>query len=70
MAEQFCNLCQKKLVYLGKLGLRTGGMDGGWEFLLGAIADMKEKVIYLDTYRCDSCARLEFFDRDFSLPHK
>lgn len=69
MPEHFCYSCQTKMKYLGQLGLRTGGMEGGWEFLLGAWADVDERVIHLDTYRCETCGRLEFFDKDFSLPN-
>ncbi|HMS42373.1 MAG TPA: hypothetical protein PKE69_19220 [Pyrinomonadaceae bacterium] len=68
MSEPKCNSCNISLKPLGKIGLRTGGMNGGWEFIFGAFADMDERVIYLDTYRCENCGRLEFFDFDLSLP--
>jgi hypothetical protein len=45
-------------------------MSGGWELVLGAFSDLGEDVIYLDTYRCDGCGRLEFFDLDRSLPRE
>lgn len=70
MSEQRCNTCHLFLTYLGRLGLRTGGMSGGWELVLGAFSDLGEDVIYLDTYRCDGCGRLEFFDLDRSLPRE
>lgn len=68
MNEQQCNSCRQKLTYLGQLGLRAGGMNGGWEMVFGVFSDLGESVIYLDTYRCESCGRIEFFDHDFSLP--
>lgn len=68
MSEPKCNSCNLSLKPLGKIGLRTGGMNGGWELLFGAFADKDEKVVYLDTYRCENCGRLEFFDLDLSLP--
>ncbi len=63
-----CNTCLQNLLGLGQIGLRTGGMEGGMGLLLGAWADMGEKVIYFDLYRCENCGRLEFFDNDRSLP--
>jgi hypothetical protein len=31
---------------------------------------MTEGVLPLDVYRCDTCARVEFFDLDLSLPSR
>jgi hypothetical protein len=70
MNKPNCNTCKEDLRSLGQIGLRTGGMDGGWEFLVGAFADMNEKVLYFDLFRCEKCGRLEFFDKDLSLPSK
>jgi hypothetical protein len=68
MNQPKCNTCLTNLENLGKIGLRTGGMDGSWQLLIGDWADIQEKVIYLDSYRCNKCGRLEFFDFDSSLP--
>lgn len=70
MNEPKCINCQTNLENLGQIGLRTGGMDGSWQLLLGAWADVQETVIYLDSFRCNNCGRLEFFDLDLSLPFK
>ncbi len=68
MNKPKCDTCQKELQNLGQIGLRTGGMSGGWELVLGTWADLDEKVLYFDLFRCGSCGRLEFFDLDLSLP--
>jgi hypothetical protein len=55
---------------LGQVPVRTGGTSGGWHLLFGEWADVSEKVISLDAYRCPRCGRLEFYDHDFSLPYQ
>lgn len=70
MNKPKCNSCQENLRSLGQIGLRTGGTDGGWGLFVGDWADIGEKVLYFDLYRCESCGRLEFFDNDFSLPSR
>ena len=70
MNQPECNTCKKLLNSMGQIGLRTGGMSGTASFLFGNWADINEKVIYFDIYRCDNCGRLEFFDLDKSLPRK
>lgn len=70
MNKPNCNDCRLEMQNLGQIGLRTGGMEGGMELLFGAWADMGEKVVYFDLYRCRQCGRLEFFDHNLSLPNK
>ena len=53
---------------LGQIPIRIGGTSGGWHLLFGNMADLSEDVVPLDTYRCDKCKRVEFFDLDLSLP--
>jgi hypothetical protein len=65
-----CVNCQVSLQRLGQLPVRVGGSSGAWHLLLGEWADMSEGVLSLDAYRCPQCARLEFYDHDFSLPER
>ena len=65
-----CIACQATLQSIGQLRVRVGGSSGGWHILLGEWADMSEGVRPLDAYRCPKCARLEFYDHDFSLPEE
>jgi hypothetical protein len=65
-----CPLCRVSLQSLGQVPVRTGGTGGGWHLLFGELADMGERVLSLDVYRCPQCSRLEFYDHDFSLPNK
>lgn len=69
-ARPKCVSCNMTLEYLGQLPLRTGGMSGGWEMLIGAFADLDERVVSLDIYRCRNCRKLEFYDYDLSLPER
>ncbi|MCU0239028.1 MAG: hypothetical protein MUC29_06265 [Pyrinomonadaceae bacterium] len=50
--------------------MRTGGSTGATLFFLDSYAEMSERIIYFDTYRCPNCRKLEFFDLDNSLPNK
>jgi len=52
------------------LPIRIGGVNPGWHFFLGELADLGEKIKPLDLYRCEKCGRLEFYDHDFSLPER
>jgi hypothetical protein len=52
------------------LPVRVGGTTSGWHFFLGEWADLGEQIKPLDLYRCEKCGRLEFYDHDFSLPHR
>ena len=69
-ADLKCLGCQVPLESLGQLPVRTGGSSGPWHLLLGEWADMTEGIRPLDAYRCPQCGRLEFYDHDFSLPHR
>ena len=63
-----CPACKTTMESLGQLPIRVGGTTGGWHLLLGNWADMRESILPLDVYRCDTCKRVEFFDLDLSLP--
>jgi hypothetical protein len=65
-----CVDCQVGLQSIGQLPIRVGGSSGPWHLLLGEWADMSEGVRSLDAYRCPRCARLAFYDHDFSLPER
>ena len=65
-----CPFCKTDMRSLGQLPIRVGGTTGGWHLLFGELADMSEGVFPLDTYRCDQCKRVEFFDLDSSLPSR
>jgi hypothetical protein len=64
-----CVNCKVALQSIGQIPVRVGGTSGGWHLLLGEWADASEGVRPLDAYRCPQCARLEFYDHDFSLPN-
>ena len=53
---------------IGQLPIRMGGTTGGWHLLFGELADVSEKILPLDVFRCAGCKRVEFFDLDMSLP--
>lgn len=63
-----CVDCKVILQSIGQLPIRIGGTSGGWHLLFGEWADASEGVRPLDAYRCPQCARLAFYDHDFSLP--
>jgi hypothetical protein len=65
-----CPNCKVPLRALGQLPVRVGGTSAGWHFFLGELADLGETIKPLDLYRCETCARLEFYDHDFSLPER
>ena len=65
-----CLRCQQPLQSLGELPLRSGGKTGGANFWLGEWAELSERIVRLDVYRCSRCGHLEFFDFDGSLPAK
>ena len=67
-ADVRCAFCKTPMRSLGEIPIRVGGTTGGWHFFLGNLADVQEAIIALDTYRCDTCRRVEFFDLDLSLP--
>lgn len=64
-----CPACHVPLQPLGQVPVRTGGAAGAWHILFGEWVDAGEGVLALDLYRCSQCARLEFYDHDFSLPY-
>lgn len=55
---------------LGQIPVRTGGTSGGWHLLFGELADVSERTLPLDVFRCNRCRRVEFFDLDLSLPQR
>lgn len=63
-----CSVCKKAMESLGQIPIRIGGTSGPWHLVLGDLADLNEKVLPLDVYRCTQCKRIEFFDLDLSLP--
>lgn len=65
-----CASCGGPLVSLGQIPVRAGGTKGVWIFFFQQLAEIGEKVIALDTYRCGDCGHLEFFDHDASLPRR
>ena len=68
--EPQCPWCRVALHSLGQVPVRAGGTSGGWHLVFGEWADVGEGVLLLDAYRCPRCSRLEFYDHDFSLPHR
>lgn len=64
-----CLRCNVSMQPIAQLPMRVGGTTGASLLFLGGWAEMEEKIIYFDTYRCPKCRKLEFFDLDGSLPH-
>lgn len=56
-----CAACKTPMHSLGQLPIRVGGTKGGWHLLLGEWADITERPLPLDVYRCPTCKRVEFF---------
>ena len=44
----------------GPIKLRIGGVGGGWNFLVGDIAELGEGTMTLDLYSCPNCGHIEF----------
>jgi hypothetical protein len=65
-----CLRCNIYMQPIAQLPMRTGGSTGATLFFLNSYAEMDERIIYFDTYRCPNCRKLEFFDLDNSLPNK
>lgn len=65
--EVGCDRCDLKMSYLGKIPFRVGGMAGIAGLLVGSWADVNEKLIHIDVYRCDKCRKLELFDNQLNL---
>ncbi len=66
MDKPKCYRCDIYLEYVGRIPFRTGGMQGGWELLLGAWADIDEDILKLDSFRCLKCGKVEFYNTEFN----
>lgn len=64
---QNCLACKGDMEFLGQAPFRTGGHSGVAVFLFGELSEVSEKLMRFDLYRCRSCARIEFYDLDFSI---
>ena len=65
-----CFVCKNQMLSLGAIPIRVGGTSGGWHLLFGEWADVGEKTLSIDMYRCDHCRRVDMYDLDLSLPHR
>jgi hypothetical protein len=63
-----CSRCNTPMQSLGQLPIRVGGTSGGWHLVLGEWADLGEKTLPLDVYRCATCTQVQFFDLALSIP--
>ena len=70
VTQALCPLCQAPLQALGNIPVRVGGSQGAAQFFFGAYAELEERLVGLDLYRCTRCGRLELYDHDFSLPKR
>ena len=64
-----CLRCNVYMQPIAQFPIRIGGSTGATLFFLDSWAEMSERIIVFDTYRCPNCRKLEFFDLDASLPH-
>jgi hypothetical protein len=64
-----CARCRITMNYLGKFPFRLDGMDGTASVFLGGLADVDERVINLDIYRCKKCRKIEIFDLNLDLTY-
>jgi hypothetical protein len=55
---------------LGAIPIRVGGTSGGWHLVFGELADLGEKTLTLDVFRCNQCRRVDLYDLDLSLPER
>jgi len=63
-------LCKTPMQSIGAVPVRVGGTSGGWHLLFGELADLGEKTITLDMFRCNQCRRVDMYDLDLSLPDR
>jgi len=69
-AAFLCFVCNNPMMPLGAIPVRVGGTSGGWHLLIGEWADVGEKTLSIDMYRCNQCRRVDMYDLDLSLPHR
>ncbi len=62
-----CLICRAPMEPLMQMQVRVDGPGREAIFLRG-FQELSERILVLDTYRCTSCRRLDFFDLDASLP--
>lgn len=65
-----CFLCKSQMQSLGAIPIRVGGTSGGWHLVFGELADLGEKTLTLDVFRCNQCRRVDLYDLDLSLPER
>ena len=61
-----CPACQGPLRSVGRLPLRRDAAQAG--YIIQAQPGDSAPAVGIDTYRCQNCGRLEFYDHDFALP--
>lgn len=67
-AQLPCLRCRQITNYVGRMPIRTRGVSGIWNFVIGDLAGLGEEVLQLDVYRCTHCGHMEFFDFDMKIP--
>jgi len=61
-----CPACQGPLKAIGRLPIRRDAAQAG--VVIQAQPGDTAPAVGIDTYRCHTCGRLEFYDHDFLLP--
>jgi len=67
IAQVKCAGCGGSMQSFGKVPIRTGGSSGGMHLLAGEWADVGERLMVLDLFRCGECRRVDFYDMDLQL---
>ena len=67
-AAFLCFVCNKPMMSLGVIPVRVGGTSGGWHLVFGEWADVGEKTLSIEMYRCNQCRRVDMYDLELSLP--
>jgi DNA-directed RNA polymerase subunit RPC12/RpoP len=62
-----CTRCNVKLQPVGRIPVRVGGKTGVALFFLQEWAELGERIIAFEAYRCPKCGEVVFFDADASL---
>ena len=54
-----CLRCGAELSSMGVERFRVGGTSGGWDLLLGQMAELSQGLLPLEVLACQSCRKVE-----------
>ena len=54
-----CLRCGAELSSMGVEKFRVGGTSGGWDLLLGQMAEVGEGLLALEVLACQACRKVE-----------